>query len=253
MLLLLDLLISAAGLALAAMAYIKVRKVHLATYQLNNDLSATRRETEALYAQICSAADLKSLLAFDKPMPPMRGWAGSPDFLLHLAHCVLRDKPRAALECSSGISTLVVARCLQRNGTGHVWSLEHEPKFAAKTRALLADHGLEAWATVVDAPLDNRTGLQTAWYSQQALPVAIPEVDLLVVDGPPESTGPMARAPAFEKLRDRLSPRAKVFVDDADRPDETAMVRQWLELEPTLHLERLPAEKGLTVLSRQSH
>jgi hypothetical protein len=142
----------------------------------------------------------------------------------------------------------VAARCLQLRGKGHVWSLEHEPEFAEKTRTLLRRHGLSSWATVLDAPLEaDERG--TLWYRHTVLPDSVPAAGVLVVDGPPQSTGPLARAPAFPRLRTRLAPGARIFVDDADRPDERAMVEQWTRTEPGLQVTRPMAEKGLAVVA----
>lgn len=233
--------------AVAAITLHKVRAVHRASFQLLEHAETTRRETEALYAQLQATASLQHLLSLAAPLPPMRGWAGSPDFLLHLADHLLTHKSNGVLECSSGVSTVVSARCMQLNGSGHVWSLEHEPEFAEKTRSLLKRYGLSEWATVLDAPLTaDNTG--TRWYQDSVLPRDLPPIGVLVVDGPPQSTGPLARSPAFFRLKSRLAPGARVFVDDADRPDERAMVERWKQAEPGLRVERPYAEKGLAVV-----
>jgi len=238
----------AAMVAIGLLTLHKVRSIHKSTYRLLEDVAEVRRESEALYGQIQATASLQHVLQLTAPLPAMRGWAGSPDFLLHLAEHLQQHKPQAVLECSSGVSTLVAARCLQLNGQGHVWSLEHDAEFAGKTRALIARHGLSDWATVLDAPLEPDSEGRR-WYGDAVLPAAMGPVGVLVVDGPPQSTGPLARAPAFERLRSRLAPGAHIFVDDADRPDEQAMVAQWLQAEPRLNVERPPAEKGLAVVA----
>lgn len=76
----------------------------------------------------------------------------------------------------------------------------------------------------------------------------MPPIDLLVVDGPPEQTAPLAREPALPRLLPRMATRWTVLLDDADRPDETEIVRRWLTLAPRSRLSRPPAEKGLAVL-----
>ncbi len=64
----------------------KVRKIHLATYILLNNVAATRRETETLFTQIQALLALERKLNLAEALPPMRGWAGSPDFLLTVAN-----------------------------------------------------------------------------------------------------------------------------------------------------------------------
>lgn len=225
----------------------KVRKIHLATYTLLDDTSNTRRETEALFAQMQALLALERKLGLAEALPPMRGWAGSPDFLLKVAEEALARKPRRVMECSSGISTLVVARCLQINGAGHVYSLEHDPEFAGKTRKLLDRYGLANWATVLDAPLQTKH-TDTPWYAEEAIPRDLTPIEMLIVDGPPASTAALARFPALPRLMPRMADRFVVFVDDANRDDEIEMVRKWKELFPHLQHFSLPCEKGLIIM-----
>lgn len=244
------LILLALGLLLAAILALllhKVRAIHLATYRLLDDADSTRREVETLFVQLQALAALERRLDLAGPLPPLRGWAGSPDFLLAVWEQIQRQRPQTVVECSSGASTLVIARALQQAGGGHVWSLEHEPIFASRTRELLQRHGLDGWATVLDAPLQT-THTSTPWYREEALPVDLPPVDLLVIDGPPGAVAPMARAPALERMLPRMAPSWVLLADDADRPDEAEMVEQWCARVAQLKLTRLPAEKGLVRL-----
>ena len=239
-------------LGIAALLIVLLRKargIHLATYRLLDDAQATRRESEALFPQLQALWALERKLGLDEPLPSLRGWAGSPDFLLEVAREVEALRPGVVVECSSGSSTLVIARCLQRLGAGHVYSLEHDPEYAAKTRALLARHGLAQWATVLDAPLRSQGGGQP-WYDDSVLPADLAPIELLVIDGPPAATAPRAREPALPRLAARLAAGCVVLADDADRPDELEMVRRWIAAEPRWRLSRLPAEKGLARLQR---
>ena len=221
----------------------KTRKIHLATYKLLS--SAT--ETNNLFSQFQALLALERRLALDEPLPPLRGWAGSPDFLLTVANEVLFRKPSVALECSSGVSTLVIARCLQINNFGHVYSLEHDPDYANKTRDLLSIHGLADWATVIDAPLETVEG-ETPWYSERGIPVDLAPIDLLVVDGPPATTAPLARYPALPRLAGRLASPSVIIVDDTDRADETEMLKRWQKLFPSIFVTDCNCEKGCVML-----
>ncbi len=229
----------------------KIRKIHLMLFDVARDAQDAARESGALFSQLQALGELQSLLRLSEAMPPLRGWVGSPDFLLQVAQHVLGRKPVHVLECSSGASTLVIARCLQLLGRGHVYSLEHEPGFAQKTRELLASHGVAAYATVIDAPLVAAEG-HGPWYSTDGLPQLPEGFGLLVVDGPPSAVGPLARYPAMPRLRKYLSGDFSVYVDDADREDEKAMVARWLREFPELRAESLVAEKGLVKLTLRS-
>lgn len=246
-----------AGIALMAGALVlvlvlhKVRRIDLSTHELRDNATATRREVESLFAQVQSLMALERLLELPRALPSMRGWAGSPDFLLAVAEQVLDHKPVTVVECSSGVSSLTIARCLQLNGRGHVYSLEHDAEYAKRTREHLTRLGLSEWATVLDAPL-TRGSDDMEWYAEMALPADLPPIELLVVDGPPASDTPEARYPALPRLLPRFAKSFTIMLDDANRPGERAVVARWRSLEADLTEERVPCEKGLTVLRRQS-
>lgn len=227
----------------------KLRRIHVMLYQVANNVSTTRQETEALFGQLQALQSLDRALALPKGLPPLRGWAGSPDMLLVVAQHVLSMRPVSVVECSSGVSTLVIARCLQLNGAGHVFSLEHEPEYSEKTRAMLKEYGLSAWATVVDAPLVPQPD-GTLWYECRKLPDETPPFEFLLVDGPPAGAASTARFPALSRLKSRLSNKFTVMLDDADRPGERMVVDKWIQDDPNLRLIRPPCEKGLAVLSK---
>lgn len=234
-------------IVVATLTLHKIRRIHLAIYQLQEDATVARRESEALFGQLHALQALERMLSFEQSLPPMRGWAASPDMLLVLARHLLTCKPQTVAECSSGVSTVVAARCIQLNGAGHVFSLEHDSAYAAKTEALLEQYGLRDWATVIVAPLEV-SGENTPWYRDSALPSDMPPIELLIIDGPPADEMPMARYPALPRLKSRLAKQFTIMLDDADRPGEQAVVRRWLTEFPGLHQSRPPCEKGLAVL-----
>lgn len=233
----------------------KVRRIDISTWELRQSISAELTSTatavqDNLYRQLESLQALHSLLQLPRPLPSLRGWAGSPDFLLELAREVQRRRPATVVECSSGASTVVAARCCQMNGAGHVFSLENSPEYAQKTRRLLDECGLQAWATVIDAPLQQvEIGSERyPWYTLAGLDTR--SIDLLVVDGPPAGLREQARYPAGPLLVPRLSANGAVMLDDADRPDERRIVERWRTEFADLSAESRPAEKGLVLLSR---
>ncbi|WP_374580727.1 class I SAM-dependent methyltransferase [Pseudoduganella sp.] len=240
------------GVAIAALlllcAYIlhKVRHMHLLVHALRDD---TRQGQAVLFRQLEALQGLYISLGLRRALPWTRGWAASPDFLQELAAHALDEKPRCVVECSSGISTLVLARCMQLNGAGKVYSLEHDPVYARRTRRLLEQHGLAAWAAVIDAPLTPQCfgASSQPWYDSAALPPGM-AIDMLVIDGPPQSVAEAARYPAGPVLFPRLSAGAMVFLDDAGRPGERAALERWAREFPELECASLPCEKGAAAL-----
>ena len=163
------------------------------------------------------------------PMPSSGGFALNPTDLLDLLHLIRTRRPRLVLELGSGTSSVWIAYALEEVG-GRLVSLDHDPGYAEKTRAQLAAHGLTGVAEVRDAPLrpvllDDRS---FPWYDTDAL-ADLRAVDLLLIDGPPEKTGPDARYPAMRVLEDRLADAATVVFDDAHRHDEQVALRKWVE------------------------
>lgn len=238
----------AIALLLLLCAYIlyKVRHMHLLVHTLRDD---TRLGHASLFRQLEALQGLYVSLGLRRALPLTRGWAASPDFLQELAAHALDEQPHCVVECSSGISTLVLARCMQINGSGKVYSLEHDAHYARRTRRQLALHGLESWATVIDAPLTLQAvgGRQQQWYDCSGLPV-LPPIDMLVIDGPPQAVAADARYPAGPALFPRLAPGAMVFLDDAARPGERAALARWAHEFPGMEIQSLPCEKGAAAL-----
>ncbi len=230
------------------------------SYALYQRLSAA---SERLRAQVRSSADntiaqieallaLQAELGLKHALPPTRGWAASPDFLRNLMLHALREQPKITVECSSGSSTVVLARCAQLAGQGHVYSLEQDPVFATKTRELLQRHGLSDWATVIDAPLQTLQlpAWQGDWYAFQGLPEDL-LIDLLVVDGPPWFVHEDPRYPALPVLDGRVRKGGMLFLDDADRPEEQRAVKRWLAELPHWQEVQVPrCEKGCVALRK---
>jgi Methyltransferase domain len=202
-------------------------------------------EQRAIYGQLEAILGLNAVLRPTYPFPGTRGWAASPDLLREVVTHVLHKPVHLAVEASSGTSTLMIAYAMERKGSGRVIALEHDAVYAGRTRALLDMHGLAHRADVVHAPLvRQRCGAEELlWYdlSQVAFPGPI---DLVVVDGPPEASGPLARYPAVPLLRARFSPGALVILDDGDRPDERAIAERWRKECAATACEHLPLEKG---------
>lgn len=230
---------------------LKARRAHVAILEVKDLVSKILEETSAAFSQQQWLALLTDQLGLSKPLPPTRGWASSPDFLMQLAQHLEGVKPRVVIECSSGVSTLVIARSMQQSGVGHVYSLEHDAVYAERTRQMLLDYGVADHATVLHAPLVDRSG-HTPWYDTSGLPGDLLPAAVLVVDGPPMATAHLARYPALPLLLDRLSNSFSVFVDDANRADERETVRRWQQEIPGLTVDFPHCEKGLAVIHRSA-
>lgn len=201
-------------------------------------------ELDAAWQQLVDA------VPFAGPMPGVAGWAIAPDLLLHLVHIVRHRRPRLVVELGSGVSTCWIALALRAfDVPGKLVSLEHLAQFHQQTRLQLRACGVEHLADVRLAPLSEVTFEEETWSWYQASAWHDLEgCDLLVVDGPPGRTGPLARYPAVLLLRRILSPDATIVLDDYNRPDEQEIVARWRRQHPSWSFNALAHARGTAVL-----
>jgi predicted O-methyltransferase YrrM len=246
-----------AGLAVivAALAYL-VRSMRALHRKVNRNADRSSKELSAqtgrikgelgnVYHQFEAVEQLLPLLKLSAPLPPSRGWAASPDFLLTLAHVTKKVKPRLTVELGSGISTLVLAK----SGAKKIISLDHSIEFGSQTREMLLSHGVRG-VDIRIHELETYSG-GYKWYAKSTFK-GIANIDLLVIDGPPSSTNPDARYPAFEHLIPLLSPRATVILDDVYREEERKLADAIAKALPNHVFTILSHEKGTAVISPRS-
>jgi hypothetical protein len=223
--------------------------LHIETYRRTERL--LERNVQRQYGQIESLLSVFSYLDIKHPLPPMRGWAISPDFANATIALILERRPELILETGSGVSTLVAGYCLKKIGSGAIISLEHKKEFAEQTANNLIRHGLQDVARVVYAPLKELeiNGKPWLWYDTDFL-AQIRSVQMLIVDGPPWNVQPLARYPAIPVLFDLLSEDAVVIVDDAFRKDEERILAMWLEEFNSFECQSLSTEEGAMILRK---
>lgn len=200
------------------------------------------------YREIEALLSLHALIPIRHPLPPMRLWAIAPDFATLIAATIWQYKPRMVVELGSGVSTVIVSYGLEKLGRGTVTSFEHLDEFVGMSRRMLVQHQLESYATIIYAPLSS-LGMQSPWYDQEQMK-SLGSIDLLIVDGPPETTGRLARYPAIPVLYDQLADGALILVDDYMRSDEHEMVNRWLTEFGLEVVDAVANEKGAAILRK---
>lgn len=157
------------------------------------------------------------------------GWAADAVFADVIVRSLARTGPELVVECGSGWSTVVIARCLEAMGSGEIVSLEHREDWSDATEALLSRYGVDDRVTVARAPLERRRigGRQRIWYGARAEEAIGGPIDILVVDGPPGAVAPRSRYPAVPVFLERLASTATVILDDARREDERQIADEW--------------------------
>ncbi|WP_233880441.1 hypothetical protein [Paraburkholderia flagellata] len=192
--------------------------------------------------QIESLIRLQNYLGPDVLLPDVHNWAISPDFGVLLIHLLEQHRYDAVVEFGSGTSTLVLAKALERiaqhggQPAAPLLSFDHLEQFQRQSQSYLERAGLTGGSRVVWAPLQAwRTGEtpyyaceEALWQMRGQLHQDAPRV-LVVVDGPPGRTGPLARHPALPKVLQGLGDACcfHFLMDDYDRQDERDIVSSW--------------------------
>lgn len=222
------------------------RKVNRNADRMSKELSSQtgriKNEIADAYHQVEAIEQLLPILKLSAPLPPSRGWAASPDFLLTLAHITKSLRPRLTVELGSGTSTLVLAK----SGARKIISLDHSEKFGNQTRKMLASHGIRGVDIRIHELENYPSGYK--WYAKSTFK-GLAKIDLLVIDGPPSSTNPDARYPALEHLIPLLSLKATVILDDVDREEERKLADAIARALPNHTMTILSHEKGTAVIS----
>lgn len=170
--------------------------------------------------------------------PPLSRWTLDAGAIRHLERRLAGIQPRVIVECGAGVSTLVLAAyCRASSATGglathRTFSLEQDGREARRVAAELRSRELDAYATVLHAPLvsRSRSGFQILSYDVRgsglfsALGGA--RADFLLVDGP---AGPDAtRLDTLPDLRSICSEKTFWMLDDALRWGDLQMLRLWM-------------------------
>jgi predicted O-methyltransferase YrrM len=211
-----------------------------------HDLDTARQHD---YRQVEALVSLVPLLGGSTPLPPMRNWAASPDYLAILAREIISNKPGLIVELGSGVSTQVAALCLRKNQFGMIVSIEQDPGFAEVTRRRLAAENLGDIAEVIDAPLTElHPGEESfRWYDTAKLD-HLRGVDMLIIDGPSvKGQKQYLRYPALPFFAGRGNKGMVIVLDDAARPDERRCIERWQKEFPALEGKFVEAEKGAWV------
>lgn len=242
---------------------VKVRK-HLESTIKKETLNATQ--------QLEAFLNIQSFFLHGEYQPLMHGWPLSPDFALYLIGLLAKNDYDLILEFGSGTSTVIMAKALARlNGTRRSAkavqvAFEHLEKYHAQTCAELQAAGMADAAQVVLAPLQLYTAPNGNTYPYYACHEKLAELAcsdlaasrkiLVVVDGPPESTGKHARYPALPAVLSHFKNSAIDFLlDDYQREDEKEVGNLWINdceiIGFTVKSNPLKMEKEALLLSIQ--
>ncbi len=234
-------------------------------------LSAVKQEVLNGTQQLEAFLDIQNFFKHGKHLPALHGWPVSPDFARYLIQLLEKNDYDLILEFGSGTSTVIIAKTLahlDRTRQGKPAALqiafEHLEKYHDQTSVDLESAGLAQSVELTLAPLQPYQPPNGKTYSYYAcheklgdvatrLP-ATPIKILLVVDGPPASTGQHARYPAVPAVLAPLKDKClDILLDDYARPDEKEVGVLWEQdleqLGYKLRSEKISMEKEALFIS----
>ena len=216
--------------------------------------------------QLESFISLQNYLISESQLLNFHGWPISPDIALFLVQKIEENNYDLVIEFGSGTSTLLMSKVLKQRAlkspehpSPRLVTFEHNEKYFNQTLQALKQQSTEDQVDLVYAPLepfsfeDETFSYYSCKEKFQALREALENKTqkvLVLVDGPPGATGPLARFPVLPYLLTSFpDQQIHMVLDDYDRADEKAIVKKWEELleekSIAFQSESIPSEKGL--------
>jgi hypothetical protein len=206
------------------------------------------------YRQIEAWISLQRFVMPELPISGLRWGAISPDLAGILCKELLIRNPELVVECGAGISTVLAGYILKGLDKGRLITLEHDPSWAERVKSWIIQHNLGDRVMVLYAPLTEHSieGRKVRWYDIDGIKnylegEGIRAIELLFVDGPPESIASDIRRPAVPLLQRWFGRNCIIIVDDTNRPAERRIVQDWCRfLEASS--EWIATEKGAAII-----
>lgn len=226
-------------LQLLVITYLKIRKI-LKIERLNR----------FTYDRIDALLSIHQLLKFRHPLPVMGSWAISSDYAYLFIQHIFQNSKGDVLDVGSGITTLLAGYALEKRGEGKVISLEHDKSYYNEMQRLIRLHELEHVVDLYYCPLINHTlnGKKWLWYDVSAVK-NLANVNLISVDGPPESTQSLARYPMAPVILTQVGSNPTILLDDGARTGEKNIAKKWAS-EYNLSAKYLKIAKGLFIFKK---
>lgn len=195
--------------------------------QFNDIIGSIGSITDDIY----SLNLLQSLLN-GYPFVPFTRFALRPFCLVQILNDVVINGRKSIIEFGSGLSTILIGRLLVKNNIqGTVLSIEHNIEWRDRITELLVRENLHHHVTVVYAPLIEGPFSEGLWYDLQVLEenTGNRKFDMVIIDGPPawEKGKEQARYPALPFIKDKLKDAFSIYLDDANREGEQAILQIW--------------------------
>lgn len=177
-------------------------------------------------------------------------WPIEEEFAIKLVEIIKINKPTNVVELGSGTSTLIILKTLNMLGVNYtLTSVDSDPIFLAKTKALLISEGVydDKKVKLIFSPVRDMiiNNLSYKWYNPVDFEFDSNKIDLLFVDGPVGGLCKNCRYPAVGIFKKNLRDGSIVILHDSKRPDEIEIISMWTKENPEIKSVRnIETERG---------
>ncbi len=242
-----------------------------------NIATSLNQQFSKLSARLENLLRIEAYFATGKVIPALHDWAISPDLAFFIINLIESERYNLIIEFGSGSSTVIIANVLERlkrsspnddKSAIRQVAFEHSKEYYKKTLGLLTQAGLSSDVQLVYSPLGDYKADNGCVYSYYDICYEIfsqlSESNLsrnarilVLIDGPPGSTGKHVRYPALPIINQYFKHMSVDFLlDDYNRDEEKEIVEMWKnDLENAsreFYLEEYSFEKGACLIRLSS-
>lgn len=160
-----------------------------------------------------------------------------PYVIAFLVNEMFINNRKKIIEFGSGISTILLARAARSKNNGtRIVSVEENKEWCTFISQILHQEGLADFVTMLHIPLEKKEllGNSSHWYNQESLTTSLKgqeTFDMVVIDGPTAFSKQIAHSRYFAIpfLNGLLHESHAIFLDDANRFGERAVMKMWKE------------------------
>jgi predicted O-methyltransferase YrrM len=164
------------------------------------------------------------------PLDLKRGdWSMHIQDFKYIIDLIKARKDPTIFELGAGVSTLVFSSKLSRMSTNRIIiSIEADMGYAKQVQDKIIRYGFQRCARIYYIPYEDYGDYK--WFNEEmtkAIASEIKNIDLLIVDAPPDTLCPYSRRKAIPFFLGLLKSDGIVILHDAKRQDETIIAKEW--------------------------
>ncbi len=184
------------------------------------------------------------------PLPePSGDDSAGPDLLREAILQINAVKPSLVVALGCGTGCVLLGHAVQACGARLV-CLEQDESAVDLCKALITAHSLSAVVDLVYAPIVATILSNEIWCWYDVDKLEAGQIDILIVNGPPERVQKQSKYPALPLLCNRLNPSCVVLLAQGREAD---VALRWIERFPNFRLQFRGVEGGVFLLSSKVH